>query len=728
MKQKEMRNIRRVMLFAMTITLMMIGWHAVASEDEDQWKKHQLEFLELCEGRASAGTENIPNAEEGSLEHWLHKLKTTGPSIREVTLSEAGIRDKCITCHLGADNPDFSDAPEPLKSHPGKILQQHRIAKFGCTICHSGDGAAITAEAAHGTDGSAAPLIPTKYLQSTCLGCHETSYELEGAEKLEAGRLAFEEFACYACHAARTIDDVRKFGPPLQDLKKKLKDTRWIISQLRDSQKLNPKTIMPNFKLADEEIRDVVAYILSLETEHEYPKADLSAASTEDGEKLYTELGCKACHAEKIEEESFRRRLPNLADAGVKLMPDWILEELKNPKELNPDARIPKLEISDEDTAHIIAYLTTLKANADILEAEALTLEGPSVENGKELVKKFGCYGCHGIQGLEEEKIPGIPVEETAQKALADLPFGESETPGTRWDWISATIQTPRHYESEEQPVRAPEYGFDEGDVESLTLFYLNNYRFELPEDYMAAATQRQSQAMIGERLVTERNCRGCHMFEDDIQPRIEKYISLKTYIPPRLIGEGEKVQSEWAKTYLKEPKPMRPWLNMRMPVFFFSEEEIQTVLEYFAVKAPDAENARLPYVMPIKRDDIPQIEIDMGEYRLQFDKCMQCHPVSIEDGLPEDVELEDLSIDLMLSKERLRFEWIKNFLKDPDKYAGAGTKMPYVYYTPEGVPKVIDAGMWVDYVARYLMIMDKIPEPLKEEEPEEEEFDWGDY
>jgi hypothetical protein len=131
---------------------------------------------------------------------------------------------------------------------------------------------------------------------------------------------------------------------------------------------------------------------------------------------------------------------------------------------------------------------------------------------------------------------------------------------------------------------------------------------------------------------------------------------------------------------------------------------------------------------MPIKRDDIPQIEIDMGEYRLQFDKCMQCHPVSIEDGLPEDVELEDLSIDLMLSKERLRFEWIKNFLKNPDKYAGAGTKMPYVYYTPEGAPKVIDADMWIDYVSRYLMIMDKVPEPLKEEEPEEEEFDWGDY
>jgi mono/diheme cytochrome c family protein len=723
-KQKETRIAQKVILVVTTVAIMMISWRAFSAENQDKWKKYQLEFLELCEGKGPARTDK-PSA---SWEVSFYVLKTAGPSAREVKVPEAGIQDKCITCHLGIDNPDFVDAPQPLRSHPGKILERHSVVKFGCTICHGGKGAATSAEDAHGTDGATNQLIPTKYLQSTCIGCHETSYNLEGAEKFESGRLAFEKFACYACHSTRLIDEKRKFAPPLQDLKKKIKDTRWMISQLRDSRKLNPRTIMPNFELTDEEIRDMVAYIVSLETEREYPKVDLSAAAAEDGEKLYTELGCKACHADKIEEESFRRRLPNLADAGIKLKPDWILEELKNPKELNPDARIPKLDISEEDTAHIIAYLTTLKANADILEAESLTLESASVENGKELVKKFGCYGCHGIQGLEEEKIPGVPVEDTAEKALADLPFGNSETPRTRWDWISSTIETPRHYESEDQPVRAPEFTFDEGEVESLTVFYLNNYPPERPDDYVVAASLEQKHGLVGERIVTERNCHGCHMFEEDVQPRIEKFISLKTYIPPRLIGEGEKVQSEWAKTYLKEPKPMRPWLNMRMPVFFFSEEEIQSLLEYFAVTAPSPEDARIPYVMPIDKESIPQIEIDMGEYRLQFDKCMQCHPVSIEDGLPEDVELEDLSIDLMLSKERLRFEWIKNFMKDPDKYAGAGTKMPYVYYTPEGAPKVSDADMWIDYIAQYLMVMEKVPEPLEEEEPEEEEFDWGNY
>jgi hypothetical protein len=117
-----------------------------------------------------------------------------------------------------------------------------------------------------------------------------------------------------------------------------------------------------------------------------------------------------------------------------------------------------------------------------------------------------------------------------------------------------------------------------------------------------------------------------------------------------------------------------------------------------------------------------------MGEYRVVADKCMQCHPVSLDEELPEDVALEDLSINLMLSKSRLRPEWIKNFMRDPDKYAGAGTKMPYIFYTPDGAPKVSDAKMWIEYVTNYLMLMEEIPQAPPEEEEPEEEFDWSDY
>jgi len=712
-------------IWAMTLALIIMIFHSSRSEAQEEWAICREDFQKLCESKLDDES-GISSPDRANWEKQLKELKSTAPQPREISLPEAGIRDLCITCHLGIDDPLFSDAPEPFRTHPGKILEQHPGEKFGCTICHHGNGAGMTAGSAHGTEeGSPRPLIPQKYLQSTCIGCHETSYGLEGAEILEAGRLAFEKYACYACHSAPSYEKSQMFATPFQGLKDKIADRRWIISWLRDPQKMHPDTIMPNFKLPDGEIKDISAFLFSLEPKVEYPKADLSEASAEEGKKFFTELGCKACHTQAKDEPQFRRRVPKLIDAGLKLTVDWILLELKDPKSLNPDARIPKLDITEVDTNHIIAYLTTLKDNAEILEAETMTLDGASVENGKDLVERYGCYGCHQIDGFEEKPVPSMDVAETAKKTAQEISFGDSEIPRTKLDYIFHSIKTPRFNATEDTPLKAPEFKLDEGEAETLTTFYLNNYNHPLPERYQVAALKGRHAGQAGELIVTERNCRGCHMFEEDVKSRIDEFIEMKTYVPPRVVGEGEKVQPKWAAEYLKKPEPMRPWIKMRMPDFAFSDEQAQTMIEYFSVKADSPENARLPYTMPIKKEDIPQIQIDMGEYRLGFDKCMQCHPVSIDGGLPEDVELEDLSINLMLSKERLRFEWIKNFMKNPDKYAGTGTKMPYIYYSPEGGPKESDADMWIDYVATYLMIMEKAPEPIKEEETEEEETDW---
>jgi cytochrome c2 len=242
----------------------------------------------------------------------------------------------------------------------------------------------------------------------------------------------------------------------------------------------------------------------------------------------------------------------------------------------------------------------------------------------------------------------------------------------------------------------------------------------------MLAATEAQGEGQAGEWIVTENNCRGCHMFDEKVKPRIDQFIGLKTYVPPRLVGEGQKVQPQWAFQYLTKPIPMRPWLKMRMPTFSFSYEQAQNLVGYFSAVDSAPQEARAPYVLIPQKEEIPKLDRDMGEYRLLADKCMQCHPISLEGGLPPDVKLEDLSINLMISKNRLRFEWIKNFMRNPDKYAGSGTKMPYVYYSPEGVPRVSDAEMWIDLVAKYLMIMEKAPvAPPKEPGEKEEEVDW---
>ena len=123
---------------------------------------------------------------------------------------------------------------------------------------------------------------------------------------------------------------------------------------------------------------------------------------------------------------------------------------------------------------------------------------------------------------------------------------------------------------------------------------------------------------------------------------------------------------------------------------------------------------------------------IDMGEYRVVTDKCMQCHQVTMDTEPPKDVKLEDLSINLMLSKSRLRHHWVKNFLRNPDRYAGQGTKMPFVYYTPDRVPRIPDPEMWIEYTTLYLMFMDQPPKMVEEKTVEAvrpgSEVDWTSY
>jgi mono/diheme cytochrome c family protein len=726
---------QRLFFTASVLVFAVLSLYVFKKETQREWIEYQRRFQVMYEQKvkekiADPGINSDP-LELAKWEKQLREITNGRPYLRRVYLPDAGVRDLCTSCHLGIDNPLFADAPEPFRAHPGKMLESHPGEKFGCTICHGGQGTGTSTHAAHGLEESwLNPLIPDKYIKSTCIGCHETSHGLEGAEEMEAGRVAFAKYGCYACHGANGFEGQPTFGPPFDGFKDKLSSERWMLSWLRAPEKMRPRTIMPAFQLSDDDIRDITAFVLSLESEKNYPQVDLSTASSKEGEGLFTDLGCKACHSPSREEGSLSRRIPNLSEAGTKLNPEWIFEYLNDPRGHNPETRMPELTITEADRKNLTAYLMTLKDNDELVRAETLSLEGASIENGEKLTQLHGCYGCHAAKKFEKAPNPGVEVAEVAHKELDELPFGNSNVKQTKWDWIINKIEDPKIYETEDTPLKMPKYQFDEGELDSMTTFYLHNTRLPLPEKYMLSASRSQLEAQAGEWIVTENNCRGCHMFEEDVKPRIDQFIGLKTYVPPRLVGEGEKVQPQWAFQYLSNPNQMRPWLKMRMPNFSFSYEQVESLIDYFAALAESPENARTPYVDLPRREDLVDIEVEMGEYRVVSDKCMQCHPISMEEELPEDVTLEDLSINLMLSKTRLRPEWIKNFLRDPDKYAGAGTKMPYVFYTPDGAPKVSDAEMWIDYVTNYLMVMEGVPQaPAEEEEAtEEEEFDWSSY
>ena len=61
----------------------------------------------------------------------------------DVNFAKVATVDRCMSCHMGIENPDFSDDMQPYTVHPnldliGASSSPHPFNEFGCTSCHSG--------------------------------------------------------------------------------------------------------------------------------------------------------------------------------------------------------------------------------------------------------------------------------------------------------------------------------------------------------------------------------------------------------------------------------------------------------------------------------------------------------------------------------------------------------------------------------------------------------------
>jgi cytochrome c2 len=525
---------------------------------------------------------------------------------------------------------------------------------------------------------------------------------------------------------------------PFEGVGTKIFKAQWMVEWIKDPVAIRPKTRMPGFRLKDDEILHIVAY---LNAQKKLPKAltlyRRKKASYRKGKTLFIEKGCIACHSVQRNEVSLTDRVPNLSGAGLKLSSRWIATWLEGPADLNPETPMPRLMLTVEERRDLTRYLKGLwpkDIEERIEQAPANAPEGGDPEEGKRLVQLMGCYGCHLVPGMERMPLPGVEVGEVAKKRLDELPFGSSQVPHTKWDWLYNKIKEPAVYQTEDMPLKMPDYRLSEAETASLTVYYLQNAYYDLPESYLCKSRPDERELARGEWMVSHYNCSGCHQLKEDTKPRVDPYVGRKSMVPPRLINEGERVQPQWFFQYLSKPVELRPWLKIRMPEFNWSYQDRKALISYFRLELePEIqETVKVPYVLLPMRDDYDPEIVEMGEYRVTTDKCMQCHPVSFDGTLPEGVKLEDLSIDLMLTKSRLRFGWIKNFLRNPDRYAGRGTKMPYVYYTPDGVARMPDPEMWIEYSTLFLMFMDKVPEVPEEKAIEEvrpgTDIDWTQY
>jgi len=654
--------------------------------------------------------------------------------------------------------PRGTDGLQVPAAERERLILSAPFSESGCHRCHQGDAdfrplrsvaeqvnreanhaiATVRAEVAHEQPPEPLPVAESP----------DDVPDL--APTLTEGRTLFRRLNCTGCHVLEGYPGNLNAGPTLDHVSGKV-SPEWLVHWLRYPREWRPGTRMPNFwplpidpdskavarpgtpeyrqweRRRDEEVTALAAFLIESSTSNFEPGPALAGASVDEGRRVFETVGCRGCHA--VDPPGDRRgvfasrerdRAPNLFGIGDKVNEPWLRAWVQNPAALWHGTRMPNLRLSDLEAANVSAYLMSLR-NPQTRFAElpqALrTPEGraPLVAEGRRLVAHYGCYGCHQIAGFEGASPIAPELTGHAKKDVTTLDFGYAVPDHHEQTWetfVTWKIDAPRMYERDRIPLRMADFDLSPREIRALLVFMKGLQLDRVSPEYEPESNTRIALLQEGRQLVEDYNCRGCHLVEGrggDIRTYYGTRPEDLSMAPPMLRAQGFRVQPEWFYSFLRAPNRIRPWLDVRMPTFNFTEEQVTAVVRYFSV----FDDQPFPYQRsPRPTPDLTELaRVDGLVTRLQC--TTGCHLLSDEIP-PGTTDLGRLAPNLNMARERLRPEWISRWIENPAQIM-PGTKMPQFFGEPFGdspyrTDYAGDAQETIRALRDYLMNLDHVP------------------
>ena len=275
-------------------------------------------------------------------------------------------------CHLKTQ----SGFPSNL-SHP--ILE-----RFECNRCHIAPGVLE-------------PVRETK----ACVGCHQEilngefdrSYEAESVSKWK-----------------RNIKDF-VWAPSLQGLQKRIR-REWFEQFIREPYKVRPDlhSMMPRLNMSIDEARAIADIFYSGQSATPANSTDskLELNGSVRGAEIFSRKNCTSCHKfsgahgvppSAIPSDSLREFAPDLRYVRDRMARESAAAWLRDPKSIEPGAKMPKQNLSAEEIADLVSFLydsevmPPVKIPArDPLPLLSRPVAYPEVE--KQVFKRI-CWHCH---------------------------------------------------------------------------------------------------------------------------------------------------------------------------------------------------------------------------------------------------------------------------------------------------------------------------------------------
>jgi cytochrome c1 len=452
----------------LTITKANMGGEAafVSHPDKELLKIHDPERFgcSTCHGGNGRATVSAEKG-HGRYKHWLWPMY-----YKENT--QAG----CNQCH----NKDRV-TPGATVLNEGKNLFSVR----GCTGCHRYEGFDREADALANSRQQIKQLEMDKKEYQLAVDDLKLDRGEERARRLTPNSTGLEinQLLAYVSQTVSSIDsridefdrqskylmqDQKKVGPNLKEIKAKLRK-EWLPGWLKDPQAFRPGTKMPTFRLEDDEIQAISAFLWQSALDARVqPQAQGNA---ENGKQLFKTLGCLACHSinggaiglgnDRIGGDF----AANLSRVGEKANYDYIVRWIYNPrKRLVPyspslkrditaedykkkglpfmfddehskspvDGRemqihnmtvMPNFRLSETDARDLATFIMSQKKSEPKYPSASFMDDKALADKGAKLVKTYGCAGCHEIRGLEDDQRIGTELTPEGSKPIERLDF-----------------------------------------------------------------------------------------------------------------------------------------------------------------------------------------------------------------------------------------------------------------------------------------------------------------
>jgi len=571
--------------------------------------------------------------------------------LRQIWLPDLGRVDRCGTCHLGIDDPAFGTAPQPYASHPGTWLTTHPTDRFGCTVCHDGQGQATDyREAAHRPQPFVArPMRPLETIEANCGACHR-SLDPPDAPRLAEGRRLIVDSGCVACHEIPGFEGVTFRGPALDSLGYKVRPA-WLGGWLKDPKSYLPESKMGNFRLTAAEIAGLQGFLLSQRAAAPLDSTgvDWKKADTSNGRALFGELRCVSCHAVNGRGGTMG---PALTRIGDKVRREWLFSFLKDPHRAQPDTPMLQYRLTDDQIRDLTAFLLDEYRSSDTgAEPPPITYQDARlVADGRAVFARRGCASCHRLASIPDSGRIGPSLASIADRDPDELPYGSGEVRHTTENYIFLKVLLPDTLGS---PSMMPTFGFTPADAAKIALALASIRKSDLPASYVLKPDPPKPFRPAGPfgELVTRYGCLSCHS--------VGGYGGTLSTVPLDRIGS--QLKPDYLTKYLLNPGAVRVSVEARMPVFHMLPAEAKTITDYFESVFLDDDLEKYDATFtPADRRHGQELYTQLG--------CQACHQLGTQGGY--------VGPELSGTGARLKPGWIAAWLIKPEKYK-LGTLQP---------------------------------------------------